>query len=384
VSWGGSSFKLSLQHWINDLLMAVFFFVVGLEIKREVAVGQLSAPRKALLPVSAALGGMIVPAALYLAFNLGGAGERGWGIPMATDIAFALGILSLFGRRVPLGLKIFLTALAIADDLGAVLVIALFYTAKLRLGALAIAGLLLLAIALANRLGVRRPLAYLPFGILVWCAVLASGVHPTVAGILVAMLVPVRSHIDPAEFLARTRGSLEQLEAAELTRQSMLHNRAQLDALDEIYVATADMIPAGIALEERLHALVAFFVLPLFALFNAGVTLDASLLALPRAGVMLGIALGLALGKPIGVIAFTWLAVKSGYGALPEGVSWSMIGAVGILAGVGFTMSLFITDLAFDSPALISQAKLGILTASITSGLLGYAVLRRALAGTAR
>jgi NhaA family Na+:H+ antiporter len=307
--------------------------------------------------VSAALGGMLVPAGVYVALNWGGAGSHGWGIPMATDIAFALGILALFGTRAPVGLKVFLTALAIADDIGAVLVIALFYSSGIKIAALLVAGVLLVLIFAANRSGVRRPFVYVVLAIGVWLAVFTSGVHATVAGILVAMLVPVRALIDPTEYLSRSRTRLEELEASELTRDSMLHDRAQLEALDDLYLSSSDMIPAGITLEERLHPVVAFIILPLFALFNAGVALNARVIDVLPEPVTLGVILGLFLGKQVGIAAFSWFIVKSGRAGLPDGVTWGMIYGAGLLAGVGFTMSLFVSDLAFDSETLLNQAK---------------------------
>jgi NhaA family Na+:H+ antiporter len=379
LSWADDSFRLSVHHWINDGLMAVFFFVVGLEIKREIVVGQLASAKRAILPVSAALGGMLVPALIYAAFNTGGAGARGWGVPMATDIAFALGILSLFGKRVPLGLKVFLAALAIADDLGAVVVIAIFYTTTINVTAIVIAAVFLGLIVVASQLRIRRAGVYLLLAIGVWIAVLASGLHTTIAGTLIAMLVPVRAVIEPAEFLALARRRLDELEATEFTRDSMLSNRAQLEAIDDIYLAAEDMAPAGIVLERQLHPLVTFIVLPLFALFNAGVKINTETLTSPPSPVMIGIVLGLVFGKQIGVCALSWLAVRSGRADLPEGVTWAQIWGVSALAGVGFTMSLFVGELAFTDPGVIAEAKLGILAASMIAGILGILVLRKAL-----
>jgi NhaA family Na+:H+ antiporter len=379
ISWGDASFKLSLRHWINDFLMAVFFFVVGLEIRREIVVGQLSSVKKSILPVSAAIGGMVVPAIIYAALNVGGEGSRGWGIPMATDIAFALGILALFGRRAPLGMKVFLTALAIADDMGAVLVIAVFYTDAINLAALVVAAICLLLIFVANRTGVKRSSVYILLAIGVLVAVFASGVHATVAGILVAMLVPVRSDIEATEFLTRSRARLEELEAAELTRDSMLHDRAQLEALGDMYLASSAMLPTGIVLEERLHPLVSFIILPLFALFNAGVALNARIVEVLPEPVTLGVILGLFFGKQIGITAFSWLAIKSGRASMPEGTNWGMIYGASLLAGVGFTMSLFVSDLAFNSELLLNEAKIGILVGSLLSGIAGYVVLQKSL-----
>jgi NhaA family Na+:H+ antiporter len=378
-SWGDASLTLSLQHWINDALMAIFFFVVGLEVKREIAIGQLSTLRKAALPVSAAIGGMLIPAAIYVAINSGGQAVHGWGIPMATDIAFALGILALFGSRAPIGLKVFLTALAIADDIGAVLVIAIFYTASLKLGALAVAGIFMLLIAGARAIGIRRSGIYLALAVGVWLSVLVSGIHATVAGILVAMLVPIRATVDPEKFLERAKARLAELESAHLTHDSMVGDKAQLHALDDMHSATGDMIPAGIALEHYLHPLQAFLILPLFALFNAGVELGGDSLSQTTDPVGIGIVLGLVLGKQIGVTGLSWIAVRSGRADLPDGVTWPHIWGASCLAGVGFTMSLFITELAFDDPSHVAKAKLGILAASVIAGLLGYWILSRSL-----
>jgi len=379
ISWGDHGFKLSLQHWINDLLMAVFFFVVGLEIKREMVLGELSSFKQAILPVTAAIGGMIVPAAIYLMFNVGGDGEAGWGIPMATDIAFALGILAIFGKRVPLGLKIFLTALAIADDMGAVLVIALFYTEKVNLSALIVAAVFLFLLLAASKANVRRVGVYVFLLLGVWLAVFASGVHATVAGILVAMVVPVRARLDPHQFVEMLEKSWRKLENSTLTQESMVSNSEQYEALRTIDLAATDMLPPGLVLERYLHLGQAFLILPLFAFFNAGVTIGGDIFQTLANPVSLGIVLGLVLGKQIGVFLFSWLAIKSGRAALPSGVTWGQIWGASCLAGVGFTMSLFISELAFKDPEIVSEAKIGILAASLVAGIMGYLVLARAL-----
>jgi NhaA family Na+:H+ antiporter len=383
-SWGGASLNMSLQHWINDALMAIFFFVVGIEVKREILIGQLSTWRKAALPVSAAVGGMLIPAGFYFAMNVGGPAAQGWGIPMATDIAFALGILALFGSRAPIGLKVFLTALAIADDIGAVLVIAIFYTANLKLGSLAVAGIFILLIAGARAVGIRRSGIYLILAVGVWLGVLTSGIHATVAGILVAMLVPIRARINPEKFMERARSRLAELELANLTHDSMVDDKAQLHALDEIHQTTGDMIPPGIALEHRLHPVQSFLILPLFALFNAGVYLGGDALSRVTDPIGLGIFFGLFFGKQIGVIGFSWIAIKSGLADLPDGVNWNQIWGASCLSGVGFTMSLFITELAFEDPLHIATAKLGILEASLIAGALGYWILGKSLPKTAQ
>jgi NhaA family Na+:H+ antiporter len=383
-SWGGASLYMSLQHWINDALMAIFFFVVGLEVKREILIGQLSTVRKAALPVSAAIGGMLVPAGFYYAMNAGGPAVHGWGIPMATDIAFALGLLALFGSRAPIGLKVFLTALAIADEIGAVLVIAFFYTGSLKFGALAIAGIFMLLIAGARAAGIRRSGIYLILAIGVWLSVLTSGIHATVAGILVAMLVPIQANIEPEKFMQRAKDRLTELESAILTRDSMVSDDAQLHALDDIHEATGDMIPPGIALEHRLHPVQSFLILPLFALFNAGVYLGGDALGQTTDPIALGIIFGLVLGKQVGVLGFSWISIKSGLADLPDGVTWPQIWGASCLAGVGFTMSLFIAELAFDDPIQLGKAKLGILEASLVAGVIGYWILSWSLPKTAK
>jgi NhaA family Na+:H+ antiporter len=383
VAWGDASFKMSLQHWVNDLLMVLFFFVVGLEIKREILVGELASARKAALPVAAAVGGMVVPAGLYAMLNVGGPGASGWGIPMATDIAFALGILALLGKRVPLGLKVFLTALAIADDLGAVLVIAVFYSASINVTALVAAAVLLVAIVVAGRFGMKQVSIYLLLGFGVWVAVLASGVHATVAGVLVALTIPVRARRDPGAFWEVAERALAKLRGREMTRESMIDDQEQLAALESLHDAAGDMVPPGLALEHRLHPVLAFLVLPLFALVNAGVAIGGGPVAAP-VSITTGIILGLVVGKPLGIVVLSWLTVKLGRGELPAGVSWGQILGAGLLAGVGFTMALFIGDLAFVDAAATDRAKIGILVASAVAGVAGYVVLLMSTRRSAR
>ena len=379
VSWGDASFKLTLHHWINDGLMVIFFFVVGLEIKRELVVGQLSSLQRAVLPVAAAVGGMLVPAVLYAALNAGGEGAAGWGIPMATDIAFALGVLAIFGKRVPTALKVFLTALAIADDLGAVMVIALFYTTTIRVWGLAVAALFLVALLIAIRARIRRLDVLMPLIIGVWFGVFASGVHATVAGILVAMVIPVRARIEPGRFLKAARERLMHLESVPLTDRSMIHDQDQFDAIESLHECTHDMLPAGLRLEHALHPIQVWFILPVFALANAGVRIDSHILEALSNPISLGIILGLVVGKPIGIYAISKIAMRVTGGALPDGVSWAHIVGAGCLAGIGFTMSLFIAGLAFPNEALVADAKVGILAASLLSGIIGFAILSRTL-----
>jgi len=374
---GAGDFKLEkpLLLWINDGLMAVFFFVVGLEIKREVLIGELASRRKATLPIVAAAGGMAVPALLFIAFNAGGAGGDGWGIPMATDIAFALGVLSLLGKRAPLSLKIFLTALAIVDDIGAILIIALFYTASIDATALLVGGVFLAGLVAANRLGIRRPLIYalLSFGL--WVAFVKSGVHATVAGVLAAMTIPARTLIDGGQFLDKTRYLLGEFEKDECT-DCMQPNKRQRAALQELETLTQYVESPMQRLEHALHPWVTFAIMPIFALANAGVVLGGDLADTATDPLALGIIVGLVIGKPLGVTAMTWLAVRAGLADLPEGVTMRHILGAGSLAGVGFTMSLFITNLAFDSSELVATAKLGILLASLAAGVIGWMLLR--------
>jgi NhaA family Na+:H+ antiporter len=379
VTWGETVFKLSLQHWINDGLMVVFFFVVGLEIKRELLVGELSSFGKAALPVAAALGGIVVPAALFAALNLGGLGARGWSIPMATDIAFALGVLAILGTRAPLGLKVFLTALAIADDLGAVAVIAIFYTERINLTSVLVAGVLLAALFFAIKTGTRRRGVLYLLIIGVWIAVFSSGLHATVAGILVAMVVPVRPRVDPQSFISETEVKFEDMTRGDISIESLLSDRGQLNIVESIHTRAAEALPTGLVLERYLHPVQVWLILPLFALANAGVAIGGELAAVLANPLALGVILGLVVGKPLGIGLLSWIVVKTGWGSLPEGVTWGQIIGVGCLAGIGFTMSLFITDLAFVDEALIATAKVGILAASITSGVLGYLLLSKVL-----
>jgi len=379
VSWGDAAFRLSLHDWINDGLMAVFFFVVGVEIKRELVVGELSSAAKAALPVAAAAGGMLVPAALFIAFNFGGAGAHGWGIPMATDIAFALGVLAMFGTRVPVGLKVFLTALAIADDLGAVAVIAIFYTGAISLWPLVAAAVLLAVLVVASRVGaVWRGVIYLLI-VGVWLAVWSSGIHSTVAGILLALVVPVRPRVDPREFIETTRKRLSSAAASEVSVDSLFKNRAQLKALAAIHSDASGALPPGLVLEHALHLFQVWIILPLFALANAGVAIGGDVMAILRSSVALGIIVGLVVGKPVGILLLSWIVVKSGRGALPEGVTWGRLAGAACLGGIGFTMSLFVADLAFADELVGTTAKVGILAASLTSGIIGFTLLTMSL-----
>ncbi len=368
--------SLTLHEWINDALMAVFFLLVGLEIKREILVGELANARQAALPIVAAVGGMVVPALCYVALNRGGPAMAGWGIPMATDIAFALGILALLGPRVPLGLKVFLAALAIVDDLGAVLVIAFFYTGSIAWGALAGAAACVVLLAVLN---VRRICALTPYlliGIVLWYCFLLSGIHATIAGVLLAMTIPTSSRINAEEFSARARALVDEFDRTETGDLLVITSKGQQEALHGLDVAVSAVNAPLLKLEHALNALVSFGIMPLFALSNAGVRLDgaAAALATPAS---LGIMLGLVLGKMAGITGFSALAVRLGIASLPAGVSWRMVNGAAWLGGIGFTMSLFIAGLAFDDAALLAAAKIGVLTSSVVAGTVGYLLLRR-------
>ena len=379
-TWNESRFVLSFGHWINDGLMALFFFVVGLEIKREILIGELSALKKAVLPVAAAVGGMVLPAVIYIALNRQGAGARGWGIPMATDIAFAVGILALLGQRVPVGLKIFLTALAIVDDLGAVTVIALFYSDRLSIGPLIAAGFFLVLLAFAARLRIKRVVVYAVLVIGVWLGVFVSGIHATVAGILLAMIVPVRSRIDPKRFLAFARHRLAELERSSLTDEITTTLKSdEMETLVELHQTTSDVIPAGPAFERILHPVTAYVILPVFALFNAGVVIDTRIVHALANPVGLGVLLGLSVGKLVGITVASWLVIRCQLADMPVGVTWAQIHGAAILAGVGFTMALFVSDLALENEQLLGFSKVGILAASVLCAAGGYCVLRLAL-----
>jgi NhaA family Na+:H+ antiporter len=378
VSW---SLAKPLHFWINDGLMAVFFFVVGLEIKRELLAGELSRPRQAMLPIAGALGGMLAPAAIYAALNPVGDAARGWGVPMATDIAFAIGIMALLGNRVPAALKVFLTALAIVDDLGAVLVIAVFYTSELHWGSLAGAGTLLLVLVAANRLGVRTPAVYGGVGVLVWLLFLGSGVHATVAGVLVALTVPARVRLDPGSFLAAARRHGDTFAGAAPAPTPGFASGAQVEA---IHALERECERAGTPLQRLEHALhpwVSFAIMPVFALANAGVRVVGESGAFAHPPVIAGIALGLVVGKPLGIVALSWLATRTGAAELPAGVRWSQVLGVACLGGIGFTMALFIAALAYTQDTMLAAAKVGVLAASALAAAVGAALLARAHRG---
>jgi len=376
---GNTYLEYSFHHWINDGLMAIFFFVVGLELKREIVAGELSNPRKALLPIAAAIGGMLVPALIYFALNPKGEVQSGWGIPMATDIAFALGVLYLLGNRIPLALKVFLTALAIVDDLGAVLVIAFFYTSDISLMNLAIGLAFLLAMYIGNKMGVRSILFYALLGIGgVWTAFLLSGVHATIASVLAAFMIPANVKIKESVFIARIKKHLGRFANADPNNKVPTLTNEQLHILEKVNVDTNHAIPPLQKLEHAMHPFVTFVIIPIFALANAGVSvLDIDMETLLSTNVALGVALGLLVGKVVGVVGFTMLLVKLKIAPFPDGMNLKNLLGLGLLASIGFTMSLFVTSLAFSHEEYMTQAKIGIFVASIIGGVLGYIVLSK-------
>lgn len=379
ISIGAGRFVLeeTLLHWINDGLMAIFFFLVGLEIKREVGAGELSSPRAAALPIIAAVGGAVVPAAIYVLLNAGGPGSSGWGVPMATDIAFALGCLALLGSRVPFGLTIFLTAVAIVDDLIAVLVIAFFYSGTLNFTALGIGFAVLTLLLAANWFGIRNVLVYGGLGLIVWLAFLKSGVHATIAGVLIALTVPVRYRIDAPTFLQRAQHLIHRFEQGELESTPILINETQQNMVLELEDLCEQVQAPLQKMEHALQPWIAFVILPIFALANANVSLGGAALSGDTLMVTLGIVLGLTLGKPLGLIGTAWLAVRMGITELPQSVTWQHMLGVGVLAGIGFTMSLFIASLGFNNPEILEAAKLAILIASLIAGTVGLLILAR-------
>lgn len=372
IQLGVSEFSEHLLEWVNDGLMVLFFFVVGLEIKRQVTTGELSNPRKVMLPIFAAVGGMLFPALFYALLNAGGPGSPGWGIPMATDIAFTLGILALLGSRAPLSLKIFFTAMAIADDLGAVLVIGLFYTSDISWISLLVAAVILVALFGLNRARVYTPLPYALLGVGLWLAFLESGVHPTIAGVLLAISIPTRGAPDTKALLAQCVSTLNDLKAP-FAIPGRYDNRHEVAAQTLETVSERMQSPAQ-RLETALHPWTTYLILPIFALANAGVLLDFSSSRV-FGPVSLGIILGLVVGKPLGITLFSYLAVRLGLAELPVNVGWRQIFAASWLAGIGFTMSLFIAGAGFSDAALLNEAKIGILAASLIAGLVGSVLM---------
>jgi NhaA family Na+:H+ antiporter len=374
VRLGPWEFERDLHFWINDGLMTVFFFVVGLEIRREIHRGELAELRRAALPLAAALGGMLAPAALYLVFNHGRASSVGWGVPMATDIAFAVGVLTLLGKRVPPALRVLLLALAVIDDVGAIIVIALFYSGSLWWPGFVIAAAGLGAIVLLQKIGVRSPWVYLVPATVIWAGAYGGGVHPTLAGVVVGLMTPVEAWLGAGRFLDVTEGQVQRLRQVETGDEHAL-----LPHLDKLNSARREAISPVERLQHSLHGSVAYGIMPLFAFANAGVPLGQASLDGDGFAVFLGVTIGLVVGKPLGVLGLSWLASRAGLTALPRGVRWAKVSVVGLCAGIGFTMALFIAQLAFPPGPLLETAKLGILCGSGIAAVVAYGAGRALL-----
>lgn len=371
-------FDYSIHHWINDGLMSIFFFVVGLELKREIIGGELSNPKKAMLPIIAAIGGMVVPALIYLLFNSAGEPHKGWGIPMATDIAFALGVLYLLGDKIPLALKVFLTALAIVDDLGAVLVIAFFYTSEINFLFLIIGMTILIMMYLGNKLGIRSIIFYAILGICgVWTTFLVSGVHATIAAVLAAFTIPADVKIKENIFISKINAYLERFKNIDPTENTPTLTNEQLHVLEKINEATLAATPPLQRLEHSMHPAVSFLIIPIFAIANAGVSLNVDIDQLFENNIAVGTALGLLVGKVLGVVGFSILFIKLKIAQIPDGMNFRNLLGLGFLASIGFTMSLFITSLAFSHEEYQTQAKIGIFAASLIGGVIGYLILNK-------
>jgi NhaA family Na+:H+ antiporter len=374
IALGGLELSKTLHHWINDGLMALFFFVVGLEIKREILVGELSDPRQAAMPIIAAIGGMVVPALVFFLVNTDPAGAKGWGVPMATDIAFAVGVLVLLGTRIPKTLLTFLVALAIVDDLGAVIVIALFYTESIDISALVSAAVFLAILIVFNRAGIRTPLSYFIVGIFLWLAMLKSGIHATLAGVLTALTISATTKYRPDNFSQLVRTLMDTFDSKHVPGISIMRNDEQRSILQTLENGVHMVETPLQRLEHSMHLPVAFIIIPIFALANAGIPID-----FPNLGntvthpVTLGVMAALVLGKVLGIAGCYWIAIKAGIGSLPAGTTFSQIIGVGFLGGIGFTMSIFIAELGFaGNPEMLLMAKTGVLFASLCAGIIGY------------
>ena len=380
VSFGPVHFTEDFKHLVNDGLMTIFFFVVGLEIKRELVLGELRDRRKAALPVVAALGGMVLPALIYVAFNAGDAAAlRGWGVPMATDIAFSLGVLALVGSRAPVGARLFLLAVAIADDIGAIVVIAIFYTEDLSFGYLWLGIAVLVLMAVGSKVNIRSHIFYAPMAVIAWFCFLESGVHGTIAGVILGFITPSRPLYDAQEFDRAARRIVDIFPAD--SPEPYFQEKVEYEARLLSDVARESIAPLSRA-QRHLHDWSAFVIVPIFALANAGVSMAGlDMVDATTSRVALGVAFGLVVGKVIGVTGFAWLVVKLGWGRLPSGVGWRHMTGTGMLAGIGFTVALFIAELAYTDPAVIDLSKIGIFTGSITAGILGYLILRLAPEG---
>jgi NhaA family Na+:H+ antiporter len=361
--------------WINDGLMAIFFFVIGLEIKREVLVGELNSIRKASLPILAAVGGLLIPASIYIFFNITSpATISGWGIPVATDIAFTLGVLALIGKKAPFSLKVFVTSLAIVDDIGAILIIALFYSNSIQIEYLLIIGIIIAVLILLNRLDMQNPLLYILIGILLWFTILQSGIHATIAGVILAFTIPFRSKIDAERFVIETNILINEFQSEGECQNGSLLNAKQQDTIKALETICQKIEAPSQRFERVLHYWVAWVIIPVFILANAGIIFgEVPYLIHP---LTLGIFFGLVIGKPVGIMLFSWIGVKAGITSLPRGLSWTHLLGGAALAGIGFTISIFISSLALTDEIFLSMAKFSILLASIISGTIGILILR--------
>ena len=377
LSHGGHN--LTMIEFINDCLMTIFFLAVGLEIKRELLVGELSSFRKAILPFIAACGGMILPVIVYslLVVASGTPETRGMAIPMATDIAFSLGVLSLLGKRVPLSLKIFLTAFAVVDDIGGILVIAIFYSNEVAYGYLIVAAILYTFLYYMGKFGMTQKIFFLFFGVIIWYLFLQSGIHSTISGVILAFVIPARPRLDAGKYIRRIRAIVSSFPV--LQSDTIVLTNEQIATLKQVERASDRVISPLQSLEDNLHGTVNFVILPLFAFANAGVVLSGGEDVIGNVGLAVG--LGLLLGKFLGIYLFTWLTIKSGLARMPEGMNWKNIAGVSLLGGIGFTVSLFIANLSFSGsyPELLNQAKFGVLCGTAIAGILGYIVLNRVL-----
>lgn len=375
---GGHYLYYSLHHWINDGLMSMFFFVVGLELKREFIGGELADIRNTILPVGAAVLGMLLPAVIYALFNIGTASAGGWGIPMATDIAFSLAIISLLGSRVPLSVKVFLTTLAIVDDLGAVLVIALFYTSEISLANIGVGVLFLIVMLTANRMGIKNVMFYAVVGIGgVWLAFLMSGVHATIAAVLAAFMIPADSRLPESAYIAKAGSLLRRFRRVRPNGVSTLGHE-QVELIDGVIASSRDAIPPLQRLEVAMHPLVSLVIMPVFALANAGVSFDGiSLSGTFSTNIAAGVMFGLLVGKPVGIVLSVVLLSGLRLASPSPSLTMRRLWGIGFLASIGFTMSMFISTLAFTDAEYLVQAKLGIFAASIAGGFIGYRLLRK-------
>jgi NhaA family Na+:H+ antiporter len=377
---GSFKLEMSLHHWVNDGLMAVFFFVVGLEIKREMIVGKLASFKQASLPIFAAMGGMIFPALIYTVFNQGTAGENGWGIPMATDIAFSLGVISLLGRRVPISLKIFLVALAIVDDIGAIIVLAIYYPShEINPQFLIYAGAIISLLLIFNRLNINNAALYLIPGIFLWYFVYQSGVHATIAGVALAMCIPSKAPINEVRFYVRCKYYLDKFKKAGNSEVNILANPEQLRIIHDLHSKIRKINPLINRFEHKINPWVTYSIMPVFALANAGVALDGLLDIKSLTNISAGIFFGLLFGKPIGIFLFSYLACKIKLTNLPDDIRWNQLFAVGIIAGIGFTMSIFIDSLAFSNATMIDEGKATVLFTSVFAAIVGIIFLRFSL-----